>query len=325
VRLFHDHGPSGTDQDTLVRDRLIQTGKKPKRKHYERAGLVLEACSWYLTAATWAMVNDQPATISQLDRVTALDHDLPGGPRSDLLRATARVLLLSIGWRVGSDLRHMRELYAQSVAAATRAHDDRLLAIAQISLGGCVMKNGGYFDEGAELFTTALHTAQRTGDPGLLATAHTCVSYSYCYVGRLRDGLDAADAALELTTDQPELNAGGSVLESPRGLAQLCRAFLFAALGSISEALAVLEDNEAFVRDHGYHETLCWHAAVTTRYCAPQAPQWMTWGSHTKHKRLPNQWVGKKSKPSPRPCRAPRISRRVSRSKPPKPPNVPSP
>jgi tetratricopeptide (TPR) repeat protein len=79
-------------------------------------------------------------------------------------------------------------------------------------------------------------------------------------VGRLGDALDAADTALELTADQPELNASGSVFESPRGLAQQCRALVLAALGSTGEALAALEDNEAFVRNHGYNETLCWHA-----------------------------------------------------------------
>jgi tetratricopeptide (TPR) repeat protein len=172
-----------------------------------------------------------------------------------------RALLLSIGWRVGSDLPHMRRIYTESVAAATRAQDDRLLAIAQISLGGCIMKSGGRLDEAADLDTGAVHPARRSGDPGLLATAHAAVSYVYSLVGRLRDALVAADAALELTVDQPELNAGGSVFESPRGLAQQFRAFVLAALGSTGEALTVLNDNEAFIRNRGYNETLCMHAA----------------------------------------------------------------
>jgi tetratricopeptide (TPR) repeat protein len=50
------------------------------------------------------------------------------------------------------------------------------------------------------------------------------------------------------------------VLESPRGFAQQCRALVLGALGSTGEALTALDDNEAFVRDHGYNETLCWHA-----------------------------------------------------------------
>jgi hypothetical protein len=58
-----------------------------------------------------------------------------------------------------------------------------------------------------------------------LATEHGSVSYFYSFVGRLGDALDAAYAALEL-------NAGGSVFESPRGLAQQFRAFVLAALGS---------------------------------------------------------------------------------------------
>jgi hypothetical protein len=34
---------------------------------------------------------------------------------------------------------------------------------------------------------------------------------------------------------------------------------VLAALGSIGEALMALDDNEAFVRNHGYSETLCFH------------------------------------------------------------------
>jgi len=232
-------------------------------QHYEQAGLILEACSLYLSAATWVLVNDQPAAIAQLDRVTALDRALPDGPQSDILRATARALLLSIGWRVGADLRHMRQIHAQTVAAATRAHDDRLLAVAQISLAGSVMKAGDHLDEAAELNTVALQAARRSGDPGLLATAHVAASYPYFLVGRLRDALDAADAALELTADQPELNAGGSVFECPRGFAQQFRSLVLAALGSTGEALTALDENEAFLRNHGYNETLCFQATIS--------------------------------------------------------------
>jgi hypothetical protein len=77
----------------------------------------------------------------------------------------------------------------------------------------------GHLDEAAELFSS-LHAARRSGDPGLFAAVQVSASYSYFLVGRLRDALDAADAALELTADQPELNGGGSVFKSPRGLAQ---------------------------------------------------------------------------------------------------------
>jgi hypothetical protein len=80
--------------------------------------------------------------------------------------------------------------------------------------------------EAAELLTTALHPARRTGNPGLLATEHGSVSYFYSFVGRLGDALDAAYAALELNA------AGSEFFESPSDVAQQFRAFVLAALGS---------------------------------------------------------------------------------------------
>jgi adenylate cyclase len=228
-------------------------------QHYEQAGLVAEACTWYLIAAAWALANDQPAAVAHLDRVRALDHDLPDGVDSDRLRATARGLLLSIGWRVGADLQHMRKLYDQSVAAASRAGDHRLLAQVQIGFVASLVHAGGHLDEVAELSTNALHTARQSGDLGLSAAVQGCGSYVYAFGGRTREALDAAEAVVELTADQPGLS-GGLVIESPRGFAQQCRGLILAALGRTSEALVVFDDNDAFLREHGYKENLSWQA-----------------------------------------------------------------
>jgi adenylate cyclase len=228
-------------------------------RHYEHAGLVLEACTWHIGAAIWAMANDQPAAVRHLDQVRALDHDLPDGADADRLRANARALLLSIGWRVGADLRHMRQLYDQSVAAATRAQDHRLLARAQISLAGCVMKAGGRFDEAAELAAQAFRAARLSGDQGLCASVQASASYRYIFVGRIRDALDAAEAVLELTADRPELNAG-TMIESPRGYALQSRCLALALLGHTNQAGAIMNEAEEFLRSRGYKETLAWHA-----------------------------------------------------------------
>lgn len=90
-------------------------------QHYEHADLTFEACTWYLNGASWAMTNDQTGAVEHLTRVTMLDHDLPDSPESDRLRATTRVLLLSIGWRVGSDLRHCEN----SATKASRPPSER--------------------------------------------------------------------------------------------------------------------------------------------------------------------------------------------------------
>jgi adenylate cyclase len=226
-------------------------------QHYEQAGLTLEACTWHLAAARWAMANDQPAAIGHLNRVRALDPKLPDGVESDLLRANARAFLLTLGARVGADRDRMREVFDESVAAATRARDDRLLAQVQITYTACIGLTGGQWDEAAELAGESLQTARRSGDLDLAAVVQALAPLAYGFAGRFHQALEAAEAALELTAEQPDRNAGFMV-ESPRGMALLFRSTALAALGRPVEALLVSEEAGSFLRGRGCKETLCW-------------------------------------------------------------------
>jgi class 3 adenylate cyclase/tetratricopeptide (TPR) repeat protein len=226
-------------------------------QHYEQAGLALEACTWHLTAATWATANDHTAAIGYLNRVRALDPELPDGAEADLLRANARAFLLAVGWRIGADPDRMREVFDESVAAATRAHDDRLLAQVQIAYTACIGLAGCQWDEVVERVTEFLQTARRSGDLDLAAVAQGVAAVGYGWAGRFSAALKAAEAAVELTADHPDRGAG-FLFESPRGVAMLWRGLVLAALGSLVEALVVIDETEAFLRGRGFKETLCW-------------------------------------------------------------------
>jgi adenylate cyclase len=227
-------------------------------QHYEHAGLVLEACTWHLSAAAWVLANDHTTAIGYLDRVRALDPVLPDGAEADRLRANARVFLLAVGWRVAADRDRMREVFDESVAAATGAHDDRLLAQAQIPYISHLVAAGGQFDEAAELATDCVQTARRTGDLDLTALAQAMAAVAYCHAGRVPEALDAAETALELTADHPDRSAGFQ-LESPHGLALQMRGMALAALGHPVEALRVIDEAESFLRGRGCKETISWH------------------------------------------------------------------
>jgi len=179
----------------------------------------------------------------------------------------------------------MRELYDQSVAAATRAQDDRLLAQVRISLAASVMHGGGNLDEAAELATQALNAARRTGDQGLCAAVQACTSYAYVFAGRIQHTLDASEAVLELTADRPELNAG-AVIESPRGFALQTRCLALALLGRTGEAGAVMNEAEEFLRSRGHKEPSPGTLTTGSSYCGLQATRWMRRRSPTK----PTRW-----------------------------------
>src|SRR5206468_3008140 len=105
--------------------------------------------------------------------------------------------------------------------------------------------------------TDFLQTARRSGDLDLVALAQTIAAAVYGWAGRFREALAAAEAALELTADQPDRGAG-VILESPRGAALFWRGMALAALGRPVEALRVIDETEAFLRGGGFKETLSW-------------------------------------------------------------------
>jgi adenylate cyclase len=228
-------------------------------QHYEHARLAAQACTWHLTAATWALANDHTAAMGHLNRVRALDPELPDGAESDLLRANVRAFFLAVGWRTGADPDRIREVFDEGVAAAKRAHDDRLLTQVQIAFSVQIGMAGGQWDEVAELATDFLQTARRSGDLDVAALAQGVATFFYVMAGRFREALAAAEATLELTADQPDRGAG-VMLESPRSLALLWSGMALAALGRPVEALAVVDEAEAFLRGRGFKETLCWTA-----------------------------------------------------------------
>jgi class 3 adenylate cyclase/tetratricopeptide (TPR) repeat protein len=227
-------------------------------QHYEQAGLTLEACTWYLTAATWAMVNDHPAAVAHLDRVRELDHKLPDGAESDSIRATARALLLGIGLRVFTELKQLRAIFEESVEAATRAQDDRPLAQVRVLFAVCLMNAGGSCDEAADLATAAIQDARRSGDLALAAEVLAMANNPYLYDLRLREVLEATEMAFELTDNRP--NLAGLMIESPRGLAFEWRWLALAVVGRTREALAVMNQGYEFLCGSGLKETLCWVA-----------------------------------------------------------------
>jgi len=142
-----------------------------------------------MTAAAWAMANDQPAAIRHLERIRALDPELSTTP-SRTCYARTRAFLLTIGARIGADPDRMREVFDESVAAAPGARDDRLLAQVQITYTACIGLTGGQWDEAAELASESLQTARRSGDLDLAAVVQALAPLAYGFAGRFHQALE---------------------------------------------------------------------------------------------------------------------------------------
>jgi class 3 adenylate cyclase len=228
-------------------------------QHYEHAGLTLEACTWHLSAATWALANDQTAAVAYLNRVRALEPELPDGDESDRVRASGSALLLVLLWRIGAELEQLRELFGESVAAARRASDDALLAQVHCAFSICLMGAGGHCEEAAQRADDAVRTARSCGDVALRSAVQALCAYAYAQSRPAGDILRTTAEVLEHTADLPELNFG-VMFESPRGLALLWHCVSLALVGRTGEAFAGMEEADKFLRGRGLKETLSWSA-----------------------------------------------------------------
>lgn len=155
-----------------------------------------------------------------------------------------------------TDLKQLRAIFEESVEAATRAQNDRLLALVRVLFADCVMNGGGSCDEAADLATAAIQDARRSGDPELAAEVQAVAGYPYLHTLRLREMLDATETALELTDNRPDLT--GLIVESPRGFAFEWRWLALAVVGRSSEALVVMNQGFEFLRCSGLKQTLSW-------------------------------------------------------------------
>ena len=106
----------------------------------------------------------------------------PDDEEGDMLRTTARVMALVIGWRIGADLEEARTIFEEAVALGERRGDPATLAIAYGTLGVAEGTSGGDVDRYVSLIEKGMAVRRQhrgSGRPGCVADrAHVPVSSS---------------------------------------------------------------------------------------------------------------------------------------------------
>lgn len=225
-------------------------------QHYDEAGEPLEAAGWYLRAANWSRLNDQPATLAHLERVRELDPELPEDGGGDGLRAVSRVFLLGIGWRGGMADEKMTEIFEEGREAATRSGNDAALA-GLYGTATIALTVTGRVAQAARLAPKAIASAEQSGDRATLALVRTAISYPLFLTGEFDRTLENARLLIELTRDD-HLLGGGLGVESPYVWSLGFRALPLATKGRFAEARAAAEEGEEAARRLGLTETLGW-------------------------------------------------------------------
>ncbi len=231
---------------TLEPERLDE-GAALIAHHFEAAGKPLEAARWHARAAVWAGFKDPAAAQGHWQRVRTLDPELPKSTEADLLRASSRLMLITVGWRLGADVEEVRELFEEGREIAERSGDRATLALLHTGLGFAVGTCGGDMPEWVRLANEGVQIAEGVGDPGLQVSALFAAVYPRYLAGRFEEALGAADRVLELTARDPQLGSG-VIVANPRAMATSFRALPLISLGRLGEGRRALAEGAELCR-----------------------------------------------------------------------------
>ena len=204
-------------------------------QHYENGRMGLEAAQWHARAAGWAGLSNPVAAREHWMRVRALDDQLPDGEEGDVLRTTARVMALAIGWRIGADLEEARTIFEECVALSEEREDQASLAFAYGTLGVAEGTSGGDIPKYLSLIDKQKQYAAKIEDPGARVAALTGAMYPNFLSGRYEESLESLDRLLEVTQGDLSLGAG-IVIGSPHAWGTAFRAPSLMQLGRLKEA-----------------------------------------------------------------------------------------
>ncbi len=245
--------------------------------HWDEAGEALTAALWHRRAAEWVGRNDAIQGVRHMQRVLALTEALGASPEVDALRLEAcRSLLMVGGWRVGLSADAVEALFAEGRELAESAGD--IDAAIALHLGYATIL--GFRGDIRGYHSIARKAAALVDDsvgPGSTAIALVMMEYSSRCLGPLREALDFAEQAVELSAGDPVLGvetAGFSVL----GTMLQGGAESLALLGRLDEARARIAESFDVIRAHDMREPLVWALWVSTRIAdcsgdAAPAPQ----------------------------------------------------
>jgi class 3 adenylate cyclase/tetratricopeptide (TPR) repeat protein len=216
-------------------------------QHYEEAGEAMEAARWHARAAGWLGFKDPAAASRHWERVRELDPELPDGPEADGLRSAARLMILSMAWRLGADIEEQRQVFAEGKAIAERTGDPATLALLHGGLGIAVGTCAGDVPEFLELVSEAARLAEQIEDPSAKVAVAGIPMYALWLAGRHEEALASLDRILELTADDPHLGAG-IVVANPRAWATSFRAGPLMTLGRFEEARRAIAEGTELCR-----------------------------------------------------------------------------
>jgi class 3 adenylate cyclase/tetratricopeptide (TPR) repeat protein len=217
-------------------------------QHSEAAGETLEAARWHARAATWSGTNDPTQALRHWRKVPELADALPTSKEATGLGLTARISLMTYGWRLGISHEETEALFNEAERMASEAGDVRSRAILLFTYGAARAHCDGELRESAGLTRQAIALAEESGDPALyVGVANPYHLYS---IGAYREAVAICDRAIELADGDPTMGAG-MFFGCPYAMHHVEKGWYLAELGELEQARRMLENGTKIAHAQG--------------------------------------------------------------------------
>jgi class 3 adenylate cyclase len=224
--------------------------------HWEAAGEALPAARWNRRAAEWAGANAPAEALRHWRKVRELLKGVAENRETLALGIAACAQILSFGWRIGLSEEEAEKFFDEGRVLATRAGDNRSLAVLLWAMGG-VVGLAGNPGRGIELETEAVRIADATDDPGLCLTARFGLAYFYYTAGLLNEAIALSGSTSLKPPDDVRVGADIAGF-APYIQGRMWRGVCVAYVSDLRAAEEALKDAVELARRHrGDVDVLC--------------------------------------------------------------------
>ena len=262
-------------------------------QHWEAAGETLEAARWHARAGAWAGTNDPTASLRHWRKVRELTDSLPDSEETAALGLSARIFVLSYGWRLGISHEEAEALFTEAERMASRARDLWSRAILLSTYGTIRSTERRGASRGRQARSPGDRPGRGIRRPGALHGRRRLRPTPSSCIGEYREGVAILDRAIELADGDPTIGAGIVDRLPARLLPRAVKGGFLCDLGRLEEGRELIERGMKLAGEQGDIETVgwghmwsTWHAYLERRPRAGHGPRAAGAGDRGADRRL---------------------------------------
>jgi class 3 adenylate cyclase len=215
--------------------------------HFEAAKEYASAATYTARAAAWIGTTNSRLAMKAWQKVRLLLQSLPRSPETDALRMRASGAIINSAWREGISADEVAP-FAKEALDIARKMKDSVSEVLILAGYGRSSACTGSADEYVKQVLQAIQLSN-TADPSVRTMLQVFLCQAYGYAGKLREALQASDAALAHITDIQKSHEALLGFNVERWVKSL-RARLLVRMGSFAAAEQSIAQLVSSEKDH---------------------------------------------------------------------------